>query len=152
MEIGTARIREIILSLRNFSRLDEAEFKTVDLHEGINSTLLILNHRFKQSNSEIVVKKDYGAIGTIDCYPSQLNQVIMNLLANSIDALQTYTSQYFEQAYPQRLQDEGLTPWKPTISITTISHSELVEIIIHDNGPGIPESYFRSIFHYKSNR
>ena len=146
MNIGTDRIREIILSLRNFSRLDEAEFKTVDLHEGINSTLLILNHRFKQSNSEIVVKKDYGAIGTIDCYPSQLNQVIMNLLANSIDALQTYTSQYFEQVHPQRLQDEGLTPWKPTISITTISHSELVEIIIHDNGPGIPEAVRDRIF------
>ena len=70
----------------------------------------------------------------------------MNLLANSIDALQTYTSQYFEQVHPQRLQDEGLTPWKPTISITTISHSELVEIIIHDNGPGIPESVRDRIF------
>ena len=146
MEIGTARIREIILSLRNFSRLDEAELKTVNLHEGIDSTLLILNHRFKQSNSEIVVKKDYGAIGTIDCYPSQLNQVIMNLLANSIDALENYISQCFEQVHHQRLQDEAITLWKPTISITTISHSESVEIIIHDNGPGIPETVRDRIF------
>jgi two-component system NtrC family sensor kinase len=146
MNIGTSRIREIILSLRNFSRLDEAELKTVNLHEGINSTLLILNHRFKQSNSEIIIQKNYGAIGTIDCYPSQLNQVIMNLLANSIDALETHSSQCLEQAHHQRLQDEDIAPWKPTISITTISHSESVEIIIHDNGPGIPEEVRDRIF------
>jgi signal transduction histidine kinase len=146
MEIGTARIREIILSLRNFSRLDEADLKTANLHEGIDSTLLILNHRFKRSNPEIIIKKDYGTIGTIDCYPSQLNQVIMNLLSNSIDALETYTSQHFEQANHQRLQDEGITLWKPTISITTTSHSESVEIIIHDNGSGIPETVLDRIF------
>lgn len=146
MNIGTDRIREIILSLRNFSRLDEAELKTVDLHEGINSTLLILNHRFKQSNSEIILKKDYGAIKTINCYPSQLNQVIMNLLANSIDALETYTNECLDQTHHQRLQDKSAALWKPTISITTISHSESVEIIIHDNGPGIPEEIRDRIF------
>lgn len=146
MNIGTDRIREIILSLRNFSRLDEAELKTVNLHKGIDSTLLILNHRFKQSNSQIILKKDYGAIDTIDCYPSQLNQVIMNLIANSIDALETYTHERLDQDHYQRLQDQGITLWKPTISITTISHNESVEIIIHDNGPGIPETIRDRIF------
>ena len=147
MNIGTDRIREIILSLRNFSRLDEAELKTVNLHEGIDSTLLILNHRFKQSNPEIIIKKDYRAISTIDCYPSQLNQVIMNLFSNSIDALESCTSQCFEQSHHnQLLEEEGITPWKPKISIATISHHDSVEIIIHDNGPGIPKTVQDRIF------
>ena len=147
MKIGTDRIREIILSLRNFSRLDEAELKTVNLHEGIDSTLLILNHRFKQSNPEIIIKKDYRATSTIDCYPSQLNQVIMNLLSNSIDALESCTRQCFEQSdHNQLLEEQGITPWKPEISIATLSHSESIEIIIHDNGPGIPEDVQGRIF------
>ena len=147
MEIGTNRIQEIILSLRNFSRLDEADLKTVNLHEGIDSTLLILNHRFKQSNPEIIIKKNYGTIGTINCYPSQLNQVIMNLLANSIDALEADRSQHLKRSHDnQVLQEVGTVLWQPTISITTISHSESVEVIIHDNGPGIPETILDRIF------
>ena len=147
MEVGTDRIREIVLSLRNFSRLDEADLKTVDLHEGIDSTLLILNHRFKQSRPEIIIKKEYGAIAVINCYPSQLNQVIMNLLANSIDALEDNASERSARFHNNPVvQNVGITPWKPTISITTISHSESVEIIIHDNGPGIPETVRNQIF------
>ncbi len=147
MNIGTDRIREIILSLRNFSRLDEAELKTVNLHEGIDSTLLILNHRFKQSNPEIIIKKDYRATSTVNCYPSQLNQVVMNLLSNSIDALESYTSQCFAQSHHnQLLEEEGITPWKPEISIATLSHSESIEITIHDNGSGISEEVKEHIF------
>ena len=147
MEIGTDRIQEIILSLRNFSRLDEADLKTVDLHEGIESTLLILNHRFKESRPEIIIKKDYGTIDTINCYPSQLNQVIMNLLANSIDALETDSSHPVTRSHNnQVLQEIDTILWKPTISITTRSHSDSVEVIIHDNGPGIPETILDRIF------
>ena len=91
MVVGTDRIREIVLSLRNFSRLDEAAAKTVDVHEGLNSTLVILNHRIKTNQSSqgslekesmpIEVIKQYGQIPEVDCYPSQLNQVFMNILA-----------------------------------------------------------------------
>jgi GAF domain-containing protein len=89
MQVGTDRIRSIVLSLRNFSRLDEAENKRVDLHEGIENTLLILQHRLK-ANSEfpgIQVIKDYGDIPRVECYAGQMNQVFMNILSNAIDAL-----------------------------------------------------------------
>ncbi|MBK1987575.1 HAMP domain-containing protein [Sphaerospermopsis aphanizomenoides BCCUSP55] len=84
MKVGAQRIREIVLSLRNFSRLDEAEMKDVDIHEGIDNTLLILNHRL---TPEIKVTKKYGYLPLIDCYPAQLNQVFMNIISNAIDAL-----------------------------------------------------------------
>ena len=85
MEIGTDRIRQIVLSLRNFSRLDEADFKTVDIHAGIDSTLLILGHRLKARADfpEIKVTKDYSLLLHVECYPGQLNQVVMNILANA---------------------------------------------------------------------
>jgi signal transduction histidine kinase/DNA-binding response OmpR family regulator len=89
MKEGANRIHEIVLSLRNFSRLDEAEYKRVDIHEGINNALLILQYRFKQQSKrpEIQVLKEYGKLPLIECYPGQLNQVFMNLLNNAIDAL-----------------------------------------------------------------
>ena len=121
MTVGTERIREIVLSLRNFSRLDESEVKTVDLHDGINSTLVILNHRLKSDNvhKAIQVVKQYGDLPLVACYPSQLNQVLMNILANAIDAL----------AYEKN----------PTITLSTEAHAAHVNIRIRDNGPGIPE-------------
>ncbi|MBW4683442.1 MAG: PAS domain S-box protein [Microcoleus vaginatus WJT46-NPBG5] len=94
MSVGTERIRSIVLSLRNFSRLDEAEMKPVNIHEGLDSTLLILQHRLKAgvNNSEIQVIKEYGELPLVDCYAGQLNQVFMNLLSNAIDALENVTS------------------------------------------------------------
>ena len=83
MKIGTERIREIIISLRNFSRLDEAEFKPVNIHDGINSTLMILQNRL----SEIEVITEYTDLPPVECYPGQLNQVFMNILDNAIDVL-----------------------------------------------------------------
>ena len=90
MKLGAERICEIVKSLRNFSRLDEAEIKAVDLHEGIDSTLLILQNRLKATGkqSEIQLIKQYGNLPSIECYPGQLNQVWMNLLINAIDALE----------------------------------------------------------------
>ncbi|MEH2425079.1 MAG: GAF domain-containing protein [Nostoc sp.] len=89
MQVGTDRIRSIVLSLRNFSRLDEAENKRVDLHEGIDNTLLILQHRLKANAGfpRIEVIKNYGNIPQVECYAGQMNQVFMNILSNAIDAL-----------------------------------------------------------------
>jgi signal transduction histidine kinase len=115
MALGTNRISAIVLSLRNFSRLDEAEFKAVNLHEGIDSALLILKHRLNATanRAEIQVLRDYGDLPPVECYPSALNQVIMNLLANAIDALETSLGQ---------------------IQIRTAVVGEGVEITIADNG------------------
>ncbi|NJR65488.1 MAG: HAMP domain-containing histidine kinase [Leptolyngbyaceae cyanobacterium CRU_2_3] len=95
MDVGTSRIRDIVRSLRNFSRLDEAEIKPVDLHEGIDSTLLILNHRLKGTNfrDQITVVKHYGSLPEIECYAGQINQVFMNILSNAIDALDEFYRQ-----------------------------------------------------------
>ena len=88
MKIGAERIRQIVLSLRNFSRLDEAQMKSVNIHEGFDSTLLLLQHRLKAKpkHPEIKVIKEYGSLPPVECYASQLNQVFMNILANAIDA------------------------------------------------------------------
>ncbi|MGB7084725.1 MAG: HAMP domain-containing sensor histidine kinase, partial [Phormidesmis sp.] len=120
MTIGTERIREIVLSLRNFSRLDESAVKTVNLHEGIDSTLVILGHRLRANdrNKSITVVKQYGQLPPIACHPSQLNQVLMNILVNAIDALS---------------EDE-----QPQIMITTDLKGDRALIRIADNGPGIP--------------
>ncbi|MGL5064018.1 MAG: PAS domain-containing sensor histidine kinase, partial [Microcoleus sp.] len=90
MKLGSERIREIVLSLKNFSRLDEAEQKQVDVHEGIESTLLILQHRLKETagRPKIVLLKEYGTLPRVQCYAGQLNQVFMNIIGNAIDALE----------------------------------------------------------------
>jgi PAS domain S-box-containing protein len=110
VKIGADRIRQIVLSLRTFSRVDEAEMKHVDIHEGIDSTLLILQHRLKPklNGTSIQVIKQYGTLPVIECYPSQLNQVFMNILSNAIDAL--------EQQMETR--ESGLNE-QPTITICT---------------------------------
>ncbi|MEM9244205.1 MAG: ATP-binding protein, partial [Cyanobacteria bacterium P01_F01_bin.153] len=134
MKMGTDRIKGIVYSLRNFSRLDEAEFKTADIHEGIDSTLLILQHRLKAgpSRGEIKVTKNYEDLPLVDCFPGQLNQVFMNILANAIDAL--------DEAY------EGAEGAAIDISSKTAPDQNRVKVIIEDNGPGIPESVRQRIF------
>ncbi len=135
MQLGSDRIREIVLSLRNFSRLDEVDIKTVNLHEGINNTLLLLQHRTKKSSMhpEVKIDKNYGNLPAIDCYPGQLNQVFMNLFCNAIDALNLETRDW----------SEGL----PKISITTeTKDNNWVTIRIADNGSGIPESDKSKLF------
>ncbi|HEY9725217.1 MAG TPA: CHASE4 domain-containing protein [Chroococcales cyanobacterium] len=90
LKIGAERIREIVQSLKNFSRMNESELEAVDIHEGIESTLLILRHKLKEKReySEIEVIKNYGELPKVRCYPGQLNQVWMNLIVNAIDALE----------------------------------------------------------------
>ncbi|MEH2158394.1 MAG: GAF domain-containing protein [Nostoc sp.] len=90
MRTGADRIRQIVLSLRNFSRLDESEIKSVDIHSGIDSTLLILQHRLKNNSkhSEITVIREYANLPLVNCYASALNQVFIHLINNAIDALQ----------------------------------------------------------------
>ncbi|BAZ07826.1 sensor histidine kinase [Calothrix sp. NIES-3974] len=130
MEIGSDRIRDLVLSLRNFSRLDEAECKQVDIHEGIENTLLILQHRLKAKPHfpAIQIIRDYGQLPAIECYPGQLNQVFMNIFSNAIDAL--------EEAKID----------SPTITIRTSMVSGWVTISIIDNGVGIPENIRDQLF------
>ena len=87
MKIGTDRVKEIVLSLRNFSRLDESANKAVNLHEGIESTLLILQHRFKSTATPITLIKQYANLPLVHCYAGQINQVLMNILVNALDAI-----------------------------------------------------------------
>ena len=89
---GADRIRDIVLSLRGFSHLDESELKTVDIHEGINSTLMILQHRLKSKPNfpEIEILQEYGGLPLVECYPGQLNQVFLNLFKNAIDVLEEH--------------------------------------------------------------
>ncbi|MGK7926786.1 MAG: PAS domain S-box protein [Spirulina sp.] len=141
MKEGAKRIREIVLSLRTFSRLDEADFKKANIHEGIDSTLTILQHRIKAKpeSPAIQIIKNYGDLPRISCYPGQLNQVFMNILSNAIDALE------------ERDRDRNLEEMKDNpsmISITTeLSKVEsLVKIKIRDNGIGIPEDLKNRIF------
>ncbi len=135
MAVGTDRIRDIVLSLRIFSRLDEADVKDVNLHEGIDSTLLILNSRLKGSNvlPPIAIEKEYGDLPNIRCYPGQLNQVFMNILSNAIDALES--------------KAEERSDWQPRILVrTALVEKDSVNIQIIDNGPGIPMKLRERIF------
>ncbi|XHX80596.1 MAG: sensor histidine kinase [Stenomitos frigidus ULC029] len=132
MSMGTERIQQIVLSLRSFSRMDEAEVKEVSLHDGINSTLMILQSRLKAKpdRPEIEVIKHYSALPMVECYAGQLNQVFMNLLANAIDALEEKTQ----------------TPI-PTITIwTEVVNVDRIRIRIADNGAGIPEHVQEKLF------
>ena len=141
MKAGARRIREIVLSLRIFSRLDEAEYKDTNIHEGIDSTLTILQHRLraKPESPAIQVIKDYDRLPRIDCYAGQLNQVFMNILSNAIDAIEERN----KKRSPAEQQDNP-----GTIAITTKLDrvNSQVSIKIRDNGMGIPEDLKNRIF------
>jgi two-component system NtrC family sensor kinase len=152
MKVGTDRIYEIVLSLRNFSRLDEAEKKTVDIHEGIDSTLLILQHQLKATATQpgIEVVKNYGQLPLVDCFPGQLNQVFMNILSNAIYALENRrfsTEENTETLIPTITISTGLISisGEKTTTETPIS-SDWVRICIANNGENIPESMQNRIF------
>jgi signal transduction histidine kinase len=140
MKVGTERIRDIVVSLRNFSRMDEADFKDVDIHEGIESTLLILQHRIKDraDRPAIVVIKDYATLPKVECFPGQLNQVFMNILVNALDALEDMNT---KRSY-QELKD---TPNQIRIRTCAIDN-QCVEVAIADNGIGMPDRVKQRIF------
>ncbi|MEH2168845.1 MAG: GAF domain-containing protein [Nostoc sp.] len=145
MKVGTERIREIVLSLRNFSRTDEAELKPVDIHQGLDSTLLILGHRLKNNNERpaIEIVKKYATLPLLECYPAQLNQVFMNLLSNSIDALE----EKFKTIQQRYLKLSKRCPTIPlTIWISTQAVNNQILIKIADNGLGIPEEVRSHMF------
>ncbi|GAB4467369.1 MAG: hypothetical protein OHK0037_24100 [Elainellaceae cyanobacterium] len=140
MRVGTERIHEIVRSLRIFSRLDEAESKPVDIHDGIDSTLMILHNRLKPrpGREEIQVIKEYGSLPPVECYAGQLNQVFMNILSNAIDALE-------ERNQRRAIADQQAQPSAICIK-TQVLPDQQVSIHIIDNGDGMPPSVQQRIF------
>lgn len=136
IRIGAERIQKIVTSLRTFSRLDEAELKQVDLHEGVESALMILAHRLRPRLNfpGVEVLKDYSQLPKIECYAGQLNQVFMNLLTNAIDALE------------ERFAQHASSTWQPKLKICTQISAPWIQICIADNGTGIPEAIQNRLF------
>ncbi|MGK7902923.1 MAG: sensor histidine kinase [Hormoscilla sp.] len=145
MQTGAERIREIVLGLRNFSRLGESQMKAVDIHEGIESSLMLLQHKLRKTEEEeeadgekakraaIEVIKNYGELPKVICHAAQLNQVFMNIITNAIDALE-----------PIRYNAQES---KAAIAISTaVENSKNIVIKIADNGPGMAESVMQKIF------
>lgn len=143
MQVGAERIRSIVLSLRNFSRLDHSEMKPVDLHEGIDSTLLILQHRLK-ANSEfsgIEIIKDYDNLPMVECYAGQMNQVFMNIISNAIDVLTENETSKMEHKEQRELSNYNIQ-----ISTKVLPDKSHVAISITDNGTGMTEDVKKRIF------
>ncbi len=143
MSIGVERISKIVLSLRNFSRLDEAEMKLADLHEGIDSTLLIVRHRLNQSceKNGIQVIKEYGKLSKVNCCAGQLNQVFFNIINNAIDALDN-------QRQPRTIVIRTLIKKAElnSHSESKLDRSDRIVICIADSGPGMTEDVRRRLF------
>ncbi|MEL6460939.1 MAG: ATP-binding protein [Cyanobacteria bacterium J06621_15] len=129
IKMGSERIREIVLSLRNFSRLDEAEIKKANVHEGIDSTLLILQHRLKSPHN-IEIIKNYGNLPLLECLPGQLNQVFMNIISNAIDAFNNNQSEQLRKI----------------IITTEMKGNDFATIRIADNGSGITDKVKTKLF------
>ncbi|NEQ40981.1 MAG: AAA family ATPase [Okeania sp. SIO3I5] len=131
MQTGSDRIKNIVTSLQNFARLNESEFKYVDFHKGIESTLTVLQHRLqkKEKRAEIKIVKDYGELPLVQCYAGQLNQVFLNILNNAIDAL-----------------EECSRPDSLTLRISTETDGKQVMIAIADNGAGMNEETQKRLF------
>jgi len=144
MSVGSSRIQDIVLGLRNFSRLDEAEMKPVDIHEGIDNTLMILQHKLKANSNhpEIEIIKEYGHLPQVTCYASGLNQVFMNILSNAIDVFQE-----MGRGKDSPIQNPKSKIQNPEICIRTeLADSNTVRIGIVDNGPGMSPQVQEKIF------
>ncbi|HLO86885.1 MAG TPA: AAA family ATPase [Nostocaceae cyanobacterium] len=140
MKMGAKRIQNIVLGLRNFSRLDEAEMKPVDIHEGIENTLMLLQFQMKEKLGYVdnIVIKNYGQLPLVNCYPSQLNQVFFNILMNAIDAL---------YKHQKNLSNQSNSNHYSTIVIgTELLNQDWVRIAIKDNGLGMTEEVKKHIF------
>ncbi len=140
MKIGADRILQLVKSFRNFSRLDEGEMKPVNIHEGIDSTLLILQIRLKAQPDRppIQVVKKYGNLPLVECYSGELNQVFMNIIANAIDVIESYN---LERGYQEAIANPC------AIAITTeYSTPDRITVRIADNGPGMAEKVKQRLF------
>ncbi len=152
LKMGADRIRQIVRSLRNFSRHDESDMKPVDIHEGIDSTLMILRDRLKSKSElpSIVVCKSYGALPSVECYAGQLNQVFMNILSNAIDALEMGVGRRSLAATSADKTSADVTRYPhsatPTIQIQTEKRDSRVIIRIADNAGGMPEDVRTRLF------
>ncbi|MFN6539269.1 MAG: ATP-binding protein [Nostoc sp. EkiNYC01] len=151
MKLGSDRIVEIVQSLKNFSRHDEAQIKAVNIHDGIDGTLMILRHRLKASahRPAIEIVKDYGKLPLIECYPGQLNQVFMNILANAIDALEEslVVSHWSLASNESQITNDKGQKTLPIVTIRTqVLDNEWVVIRIADNGPGMKENLIQRIY------
>ncbi|MFB2919380.1 sensor histidine kinase [Aerosakkonema funiforme] len=145
MKVGASRIRDLVVSLKSFSRLDEAEIKQVDIHADIDNALLLLEHRlsgetsdnlYTDETSKIKVIKEYGTLPLVECYAAQLNQVFFNIITNAIDAIEELA-----------LSETSLILRKGQISIRTkLLDENWVEIAISDNGEGITPEVVQQIF------
>ncbi|MBP0004577.1 MAG: HAMP domain-containing protein [Cyanobacteria bacterium SBC] len=147
MRVGAERIKEIVKSLRVFSRLDESDLKNVDIHDGIDSTLTILFNRLKakKHRPEIQVIKQYGQLPPIECYAGQLNQVFMNILSNAIDALEEKFDRSHANGFKDRSQNNELVSLQIQIH-TRVIEDNSIEICISDNACGIPEHVKKHLF------
>jgi GAF domain-containing protein len=139
IKVGTDRIRQIVLSLRNFSRLDQAEVKPVNIHDGIDSTLVILQHRLKAKPESPAIKivKEYGDLPLVECYAGQLNQVFMNILTNAVDALEEYREK-------SELHSSQINIHTSLSELPNKIKSVVIRII--DNGGGISQDIINRIF------
>ncbi|MFK8185989.1 MAG: ATP-binding protein [Phormidesmis sp.] len=147
LQVGTERIHEIVLSLRNFARLDETTMQSVNIHDGIESTLLILSSKLKSIN----IVKNYGDCPLVECLPGQLNQVFMNIISNAADALmetqEGAETQKKETHNKESANTQQQTQQKLEINIhTQLLKDNHIQIGISDNGPGIPEDTLNKIF------
>ncbi|EGJ30039.1 MULTISPECIES: ATP-binding protein [Moorena] len=141
MKGGAERIREIVLSMRNFSRLDEAEIKPVNIHEGIDNTLVLLSNRLKPG---IEVIKQYGDLPVVDCYPAQLNQVFLSILENALDAIEQDATEH--KAIEHKSVESCPSPVFTIRIQTELVDQNWVVIRIADNGPGIAAAIKDRIF------
>ncbi len=164
MQQGAERIRDIVLSLRNFCRLDEAEMKNVNIHDGIDNTIMILQSQLKgkPGHEAIEIYKEYVELPLVQCYPGQLNQVFMNILVNAIYALnegnqskniQTKDEETSEAAASNNHSIDSQSSvdhsgyWKPAIQIRTeLIEQNKIAIKIYDNGPGMTEEVRNRLF------
>ncbi|MEP6497163.1 sensor histidine kinase [Microcoleus vaginatus] len=153
IKIGAERIKDIVKFLRNFSRLDEADMKKVNIHEGLDSTLMILQHRLKEQTNRppIQVIKEYGELPLLECYAGQINQVFMNILSNAIDALEQIAQQgdspkgYWENNFSEHFQYTYCHLLKIRIR-TLLVDGKWVQIRIADNGTGIDYDAIAKIY------
>ncbi|MBD1904047.1 hypothetical protein H6F66_11110 [Trichocoleus sp. FACHB-6] len=146
MKVGANRIRQIVLSLQSFSRRNETIRRVVDIHQGIDSTLLILQHRLNATASRpsIEIVKEYGTLPFVECYAGYLNQAFMNILSNAIDAVEQYEVEFSPDQMKQH--PRRIVIHTQLNQANRDADGDRVAIRIIDNGPGIPEEIRGRIF------